>query len=376
MNNKTVNLRLGDLRRAKRITQSELAEAIGTSFQNISKWENGITMPDITMLPILSEYFEVSVDELLGLKPLKSEAYLSEETDTDKFWNDHFEYIMRSKNEGWNKDYLGFLIGGVWKIDKPVNVLDCGCGYAHFAPLLMEYLPDGSSYTGIDFSDKLTMRAKELLKRTGIKGEIIKGDFIESNLKNKFDIVICQSVLRHTGNSRAFIQKMIDSSVDGGLIVCIDTNRELECSGLYIDGMDYGELCDHRGAIKHWKAELENSKRDYAAAMHSAYIMRELGLSNIEVRMNDKVSFVCPEQEDHDVKVDDFIASKSLWYKDTDEAVERLINHGMTKGEAEIYVGKSDKICSYIKNNREEAAFTQFKGKTITFGRKGEKYNG
>lgn len=376
MNNKTVNLRLGDLRRAKRITQSELAEAIGTSFQNISKWENGITMPDITMLPILSEYFEVSVDELLGLKPLKSEAYSSEETDTDKFWNDHFEYIMRSKNEGWNKDYLGFLIGGVWKIDKPVNVLDCGCGYAHFAPLLMEYLPDGSSYTGIDFSDKLTIRAKELLKRTGIKGEIIKGDFIESNLKNKFDIVICQSVLRHIGNSRAFIQKMIDSSVDGGLIVCIDTNRELECSGLYIDGMDYGELCDHRGAIKHWKAELENSKRDYAAAMHSAYIMRELGLSDIEVRMNDKVSFVCPEQENHDVKIDDFIASRSLWYKDTDEAVERLINHGMTKSEAETYVGKSDKICSYIKNNREEAAFTQFKGKTITFGRKGGKCNG
>ncbi len=40
MNKAVINLRLADLRRAKHITQNELAEAIGTSFQNISKWEN------------------------------------------------------------------------------------------------------------------------------------------------------------------------------------------------------------------------------------------------------------------------------------------------------------------------------------------------
>lgn len=85
MNKTVINLRLADLRRSKHITQNELAEAIGTSFQNISKWENKVTMPDISMLPILSSYFDVSVDELLGLKPLECEVYSSEKTDTDNF---------------------------------------------------------------------------------------------------------------------------------------------------------------------------------------------------------------------------------------------------------------------------------------------------
>ena len=368
MGKPVINLRLAELRRAKHITQSELAEAIGTSFQTISKWENGVTMPDITVLPVLAAYFDVSTDELLGLKPLKGELYLSEETDSEMFWDRHLEYLMRSKNEDWNSDYLEFLIRDIWKIDKSVNILDCGCGYAHFAAMVMPLLPDGSSYTGIDFSSALTDQAEKLIRTHNINGRIIKCDFIESRLKNKFDIVICQSVLRHIGNSKAFIEKMISSAVDGGLIVCIDTNRELECCGLYVDGMDYGELCDHSGAIKHWKAEIENSERDYAAAMRNAYVMRELGLRDIGIRMNDKVSFVCPEQEDYETKIDDFIASKSLWYSDTEDAVKKLVNHGMTKSEAEKYVGKSEKITEYMKDTKGTVSFTRFKGKTITYG--------
>lgn len=104
--------------------------------------------------------------------------------------------------------------------------------------------------------------------------------------------------------------------------------------------------------------------------------MRELGLSDIDVRMSDKVSFICPEQNDYDIKVNDFIASKSLWYSNADEAVERLINHGMTRNEAETYVCKTKKICEYLKENIGEAAFTRFKGKTITYGWKGEHYYG
>lgn len=374
--NQTIRFRLADLRRTKHITQNELAEAVGTSFQNISKWENGVTMPDITMLPVLAAYFEISVDELLGLKPLKSEAYSSEKTDTEDFWNSHSEYIRRSRSESWNDDYLGFLIRDVWKIRNPIRVLDCGCGGAYFAPMLMEHLPAGSSYTGVDFSSVLTDRAEELLKQYRIDGEIIRGDFLKIGIQNSFDVVICQSVLRHIGDSEAFIRKMTDAAVPGGLIVCIDTNRELECGGLYVDGMDYGELCEHSGAIRHWKAELKNAERDYAAAMRSAYVMRKLGLSDIAVRMNDKVSFVCPEQEDYDGKINDFIAAKSLWYSNADEAVERLINHGMTRNEAEAYVGKTKKICGYLEDNMGKTAFTCFKGKTITYGRKGEYYHG
>lgn len=49
------------------LTQEEIADHLGVSFQSISKWERGDGYPDITMLPALSNYFGISIDELLGM---------------------------------------------------------------------------------------------------------------------------------------------------------------------------------------------------------------------------------------------------------------------------------------------------------------------
>jgi len=48
-------------------TQEQLGEKIGVSSQSISKWETGMTMPDITLLPILSSELGVTIDELFDL---------------------------------------------------------------------------------------------------------------------------------------------------------------------------------------------------------------------------------------------------------------------------------------------------------------------
>ena len=52
-----ISLRIADLRKKNKVTQQELADSIGVSFQTISKWETGINMPDITVPPLLAEYF-------------------------------------------------------------------------------------------------------------------------------------------------------------------------------------------------------------------------------------------------------------------------------------------------------------------------------
>lgn len=53
-------------RRALGLTQEQLGEKLGVSYQAISRWENGTAYPDIEFLPTLASFFEVSVDELLG----------------------------------------------------------------------------------------------------------------------------------------------------------------------------------------------------------------------------------------------------------------------------------------------------------------------
>ena len=54
------------LRKQKDMTQDAIADVIGVSFQTVSKWERGESYPDISILPIISSFFGVSVDFLLG----------------------------------------------------------------------------------------------------------------------------------------------------------------------------------------------------------------------------------------------------------------------------------------------------------------------
>ncbi len=53
-------------RRRMDLTQEQLAERLGVSFQSVSRWENGSTYPDMELLPILAGVFGVTVDHLLG----------------------------------------------------------------------------------------------------------------------------------------------------------------------------------------------------------------------------------------------------------------------------------------------------------------------
>ena len=58
--------RLYTLRKARGLTQEELAEALGVSRQAVSKWESGAAMPDTEKLISLSKYFGVTIDSLIS----------------------------------------------------------------------------------------------------------------------------------------------------------------------------------------------------------------------------------------------------------------------------------------------------------------------
>ena len=56
--------KIKSLRKQKNISQEVFANYLGVSFQAVSKWENGNTMPDVTMIPAIASFFGVSTDEL------------------------------------------------------------------------------------------------------------------------------------------------------------------------------------------------------------------------------------------------------------------------------------------------------------------------
>jgi len=61
-------------RRALGVTQEELAAYVGVTKASVSKWETGLSYPDITLLPVLAAYFDISIDALLGYSPQLTEA--------------------------------------------------------------------------------------------------------------------------------------------------------------------------------------------------------------------------------------------------------------------------------------------------------------
>ncbi len=66
----TIGKRIAALRRAKGLTQDQLAERVGVTAQAVSKWENDNSCPDISILPLIAEVLGVSTDMLLGVTPI------------------------------------------------------------------------------------------------------------------------------------------------------------------------------------------------------------------------------------------------------------------------------------------------------------------
>ena len=69
--------KIKELRKQRGVTQEQLADSIGVSFQAVSKWENNIALPDITLAPALASYFGVSMDILFdfNLQEIEDKAF-------------------------------------------------------------------------------------------------------------------------------------------------------------------------------------------------------------------------------------------------------------------------------------------------------------
>ena len=81
MNQKKVGLFLKTLRKEKNITQEVLAETLNVSSRTVSRWETGSNMPDISLLVELSEFYQVSIPEIINGER-KSEKMNQETKDT------------------------------------------------------------------------------------------------------------------------------------------------------------------------------------------------------------------------------------------------------------------------------------------------------
>lgn len=65
LDTKKVGIKIATLRKSTGLSQEKLAEMLHISPQAISKWENGHTLPETTLLPVLSQIFRCTIDDII-----------------------------------------------------------------------------------------------------------------------------------------------------------------------------------------------------------------------------------------------------------------------------------------------------------------------
>lgn len=100
-----LGINIKSLRTQKKMTQDDLAELLGTTSKSVSRWEQSLTYPDITLLPFIANIFEVTVDELLGVESIKQDEFVKKlKKQADQYaMNNDYENELKLWKEAYKK---------------------------------------------------------------------------------------------------------------------------------------------------------------------------------------------------------------------------------------------------------------------------------
>ena len=146
MEQQSMGKRIMQLRKEKGYTQEQLAEMMGVSAQAVSKWENDVSCPDISILPVLADKLGVTTDELLGVKPIEPKVVIVDAQKSNKEGDGSFSVswdgAKNAKKDGVWFAVLIIVLGaafllqrldvvsfGIWGVVWPAVIIGLGVSW-------------------------------------------------------------------------------------------------------------------------------------------------------------------------------------------------------------------------------------------------------
>lgn len=158
----TIGERIAKYRKAKGMTQEDLANQLGVSSQAVSKWENDISCPDISLLPQLCRVLGVTTDELLTGKTNEVRMLPAEQRKSLD------ELTLRVKVDGAEGDKV--------RVNLPMSLvkvcLDVG----------VEILPGMTGVEGMEAIRSLDLKKIMDLAERGMIGRIVEVESAEGDI--------------------------------------------------------------------------------------------------------------------------------------------------------------------------------------------------
>ena len=288
-------------------------------------------------------------------------------------WDDKFDYLKLTRSLYLNIDYLQFLVEKVWKITKKVDVVDFGCGYGYLGLVLMPLLPEGSTYTGVDISEDLINKGREIFKTVPFDYRFILSSANSVPVKdNTFDIAICNSVLMHIPEPDAVLTEMKRITKNDGMIISCESNWNAVNALMYIDVIKKSNITDLGFLQTLFERVHEKTKTDGNIGMKMPVIMARNNIKNIQARISDAVRIILADEtsEEQD-SIYASLQSDGFGTKLNDEQKSAKINWFMELGfsheEATEYLEKEIKL-NEIFQNRSELNMVYAAAMTFCFG--------
>ncbi len=170
-------------RKERKLTQEELARKLGVTFQAVSKWECGNSLPDITLIPNIAEILEISLDRLFGFKSQEEITSIYEE-----------EYQIEEYYWGLTPSKMCYSVLELLPPIKHLKVLDIGCGEGKDS---IFFARNGYDVSAFDISTAGIQKLINLCSKTKVKANVFRADINDYRLNSKFDILFSSGVLHY-----------------------------------------------------------------------------------------------------------------------------------------------------------------------------------
>jgi tellurite methyltransferase len=165
------------------LTQEALADKLGITFQAVSKWETGQTVPDTTLLPKLAHTLGISVDKLLGYSAFSADVsyYENDYRKEEYFW-------------GVSPSVMCLKVLELMPPERPLKLLDIGCGEGKDAVFFARCGYDVSAF---DVSEAGLEKTRKLAEKARVHVRTFRANLWDYRLNEQYDILYSSGVLHY-----------------------------------------------------------------------------------------------------------------------------------------------------------------------------------
>lgn len=179
----TIGANIARMRRDHKMTQETLADLLHVSFQAVSKWETGQTLPDVPTLAQIAAIMHTSLDALTGY-PQHAQP------------NTPYQQWYQSDAYYWGVEPSSLCLQLLKLLPptRPLRVLDIACGEGKDSVFLARC---GYDVTAFDLSDAGIEKALRLADKAGVRITAFVADINEYRLSQPYDILYSSGALHY-----------------------------------------------------------------------------------------------------------------------------------------------------------------------------------